>query len=47
MSHQTDGPWDIARRKAGARELERSNEELRDEEVFEYFSRLISSDDQG
>ncbi|OPG03058.1 hypothetical protein B1R27_30020 [Streptomyces sp. GKU 895] len=43
MSHQADGPWDLARRRAGARELERSNEELSDEDMFEYFSRLISS----
>ena len=42
MSHEVDGPWDLARIRAGARELERSSEKLRDEDVFEYFSRLIS-----
>lgn len=43
MSHQTDGPWDLARQRAGARELERSNETLLDNDIFEYFSRLIST----
>ncbi len=43
MSHQTEGPWDMARRRAGARELERSNEELSDVDMFEYFSRLVST----
>jgi uncharacterized phage-associated protein len=47
MSHQTDGPWDLARIRAGARELERSSEELRDVDIFEYFSRLISADTEG
>lgn len=47
MSHQTDGPWDLARIRAGARELERSNEELDDGDIFEYFSRLISTGIEG
>ncbi len=43
MSHQADGPWDQARHRANARELERSKEQLRDVDIFEYFSRLIST----
>lgn len=43
MSHQTNGPWDIARRRAGARDLERSNEKLLNDDIFEYFSSLIST----
>lgn len=47
MSHQVDGPWDQARKRAGTRELERSNEQLRDVDMFEYFSRLISTGSEG
>ncbi|MGW1588315.1 Panacea domain-containing protein [Streptomyces sp. NPDC002386] len=45
MSHQIDGPWDLARKRASVRELERSDERLSDIDMFEYFSRLISVDD--
>lgn len=44
MTHQANGPWDLARRRAGVGTLERSNEELRDADIFEYFSRLVSKD---
>lgn len=43
MSHQPDGPWEQARIRAGARDLERSTERLQDVEIFEYFSRLITT----
>lgn len=43
MSHYAEGPWDLARRRAGASAMERSNEELSDTEIFEYFSRVVSA----
>jgi len=48
MTHR-EGPWVLARQRAGARELERSNERLRDDEIAEYFDALASaaSDGQG
>lgn len=47
MSHETNGPWDLARRRVGARTLERSNEKLLDMDIFEYFSRLVSTGNEG
>ncbi|MEU8920342.1 type II toxin-antitoxin system antitoxin SocA domain-containing protein [Kitasatospora sp. NPDC048545] len=41
-SHHKDGPWQMARTRAGARELERSNEELRDEDIADYFGALTA-----
>jgi uncharacterized phage-associated protein len=48
MTHSA-GPWVLARQRAGARELERSNETLRDDEIAEFFDALASaaSDGQG
>ncbi|WP_404955194.1 Panacea domain-containing protein [Streptomyces sp. 147326] len=41
MTH-AEGPWVQARERAGATGLDRSNEELRDEEIQEYFGALVS-----
>ena len=43
MTHR-EGPWVQARRRAGAAELERSTEELDDDEIFEFFDALTSAD---
>ena len=43
MTH-SKGPWVLARRRAGAVELERSSEELDDDEIFEFFDALTSAD---
>ena len=43
MTH-SEGPWVAARRRAGVAPLERSNEELSDEEIFEFFDALTSAD---
>ncbi|MQY14333.1 hypothetical protein SRB5_44970 [Streptomyces sp. RB5] len=40
MSHQTTGPWQHARDRAGAADLERSDEVLLDEEIAHYFDAL-------
>ncbi|MFJ6623147.1 hypothetical protein ACIQOW_36945 [Kitasatospora sp. NPDC091335] len=42
-SHHKDGPWYMARDRAGARELQRSNEELRSEEIADYFGALTAA----
>ncbi|MFF0409099.1 Panacea domain-containing protein [Kitasatospora sp. NPDC004745] len=42
-SHHKDGPWQMARDRAGARDLERSNEELRDEDIADYFGALVAT----
>jgi uncharacterized phage-associated protein len=42
LTHQ-DGPWVLARRRAGAKPLERSDERLRDDEIAEYFDALASA----
>lgn len=44
MTHQP-GPWLDARKRAGAAELQRSNEELRDEEIADYFGALVGRED--
>jgi uncharacterized phage-associated protein len=41
MTHQ-EGPWVLARQRAGVKELERSTEPLRDDEIAEYFDALAS-----
>ncbi|MET8296377.1 type II toxin-antitoxin system antitoxin SocA domain-containing protein [Streptomyces sp. NPDC005180] len=46
MTHQ-GSPWIAARQRAGATSLDRSNEPLLDEEVFDYFSALVSSGSEG
>jgi len=46
MTHR-EGPWVLARRRAGAAELERSSEELDDDEIFEFFDALTSADNNG
>jgi uncharacterized phage-associated protein len=46
MTHSA-GPWVSARRRARAGSLDRSNEELRDEEIFEFFDALTSADADG
>jgi uncharacterized phage-associated protein len=43
LTHR-EGPWVLARRRAGASELERSSEELDDDEIFEFFDALTSAD---
>jgi uncharacterized phage-associated protein len=42
MTHR-EGPWTAARKRAGVAPLDRSSEELDDEEIFEFFDALISS----
>ena len=43
MTHRA-GPWVAARERAGAGPLDRSNEKLDDEEIFEFFDALTSAD---
>lgn len=43
MTHH-EAPWVHARVRAGAAPLERSNERLADEEIFEFFDALTSAD---
>ncbi|MER6446120.1 hypothetical protein [Streptomyces venezuelae] len=45
MAHQ--GSPGATRQRSGAGALNRSSEPLLDEEVFEYFSALVSSDSEG
>ncbi|MEU4296377.1 Panacea domain-containing protein [Kitasatospora aureofaciens] len=42
-SHHEAGPWQMARTRAGAQELERSTEQLRDEEIADYFAALAAT----
>ncbi|MFD8088680.1 Panacea domain-containing protein [Streptomyces malaysiensis] len=44
MSHQP-GPWLDARNRAGAVDLQRSNEELRDEDIADFFGALVGRED--
>ncbi|MFE4671075.1 Panacea domain-containing protein [Streptomyces sp. NPDC056723] len=44
MSHQR-GPWLDARSRAGVTDLQRSNEELRDEEIADFFGALVGRED--
>lgn len=44
MTHQP-GPWLDARKRAGVADLERSNEELRDEEISDFFGALAGRED--
>ncbi|MGW8679606.1 Panacea domain-containing protein [Streptomyces sp. NPDC055817] len=44
MSHQP-GPWLDARSRAGVTDLQRSNEELRDEEIADFFGALVGRED--
>jgi uncharacterized phage-associated protein len=46
LTHQ-EGPWVLARRRAGAGPLERSNERLLDAEIFEFFDALTASGAEG
>lgn len=43
MSHQP-GPWLDARRRAGVPDMARSNEQLRDEEIADFFGALIDQE---
>ena len=43
MTH-SEGPWLEARRRAHAGTLDRSSEELTDEDIFEFFDALTSAD---
>ena len=43
MTH-AKGPWVDARRRVRAADFERSDEELDDDEIFEFFDALISAD---
>ncbi|GAA2192778.1 DUF4065 domain-containing protein [Streptomyces bangladeshensis] len=44
MTHQP-GPWLDARNRAGVADLQRSNEELRDEEIADFFGALVGRED--
>lgn len=44
MTHQP-GPWLDARKRAGVSDLQRSNEELRDEEIADFFGALVGRED--
>jgi uncharacterized phage-associated protein len=44
MTHQP-GPWLEARKRAGVTDLQRSNEELRDEEIADFFGALVAGED--
>jgi uncharacterized phage-associated protein len=46
MTH-SDGPWVRARQRAGAGPLDRSTEELTDEDIAEFFDALTSADADG
>lgn len=37
-------PWQAARQRAGAAPMARSNEELRDDEIFEFFDQLAANE---
>lgn len=43
MTHRA-GPWVTARTRAGVAPLERSNERLDDDEIFEFFDAITSAD---
>ncbi|KIZ16871.1 Panacea domain-containing protein [Streptomyces natalensis] len=45
MTHRA-GPWVQARERAGAADLQRSNEELRDADIADFFGALVSQDDE-
>jgi uncharacterized phage-associated protein len=45
MTHR-ETPWVLARRRSHAKPLERTNELLRDEDIFEFFDALTSADAQ-
>jgi uncharacterized phage-associated protein len=44
MTHQP-GPWLDARKRAGVTDLQRSSEELLDEEIADFFGALVSRED--
>ncbi|MGW4042987.1 Panacea domain-containing protein [Streptomyces sp. NPDC004721] len=44
MTHQP-GPWLDARNRAGVADLQRSSEELRDEEIADFFGALVGRED--
>ncbi|WP_435212518.1 Panacea domain-containing protein [Streptomyces sp. bgisy034] len=44
MTHQP-GPWLDARKRVGVADLERSNEELLDEEIADFFGALVDRED--
>lgn len=44
MTHR-EGPWLDARERAGVADLQRSNEELRDEEIADFFGALVGRED--
>ncbi|ROO88244.1 putative phage-associated protein [Actinocorallia herbida] len=46
MTHES-GPWVSARQRDDAHDLERSSEELRDDEIAEYFDALSAADGQA
>ena len=43
MSHR-EPPWIQARKRAGAKALDRTTEQLTDEDIFEFFDELASND---
>lgn len=46
MTHK-DGPWVNARNRAHVAPMERSTEQLNDEEIFEFFDALTAADANG
>lgn len=46
MTHK-EGPWIAARNRARVAPMERSTEELTDEEIFEFFNALTAADADG
>jgi uncharacterized phage-associated protein len=46
ISHTQNGPWHAARVRVGARDLERSSEKLRDEDIADYFGALVATGEE-
>jgi hypothetical protein len=46
MTHR-ELPWVRARRRAGVAEMQRSDEQLTDEEMFELFDYLVAASSDG
>jgi uncharacterized phage-associated protein len=46
ISHHAAGPWHMARQRVGARDLERSTEPLRDEDIADYFGALVATGEE-
>lgn len=44
MTHR-EGPWVLARERAGVQDLQRSSEKLRDDDMDDYFGAIVSRED--